>query len=105
MQLWSDVLCQRGDCVECMACSDNVVRAGLTPKLKDVETLVQMLTFNPQQPHIHSGTLFVLLSKDIHFSKFNNSKRTYFIIFCCQGIGSWMHRTCLLFEIDRRISD
>lgn len=22
-----------GDCVECMACSDNVVRAGLTPKV------------------------------------------------------------------------
>ncbi|KAF7996543.1 hypothetical protein HCN44_005667 [Aphidius gifuensis] len=34
-----------GDCVECMACSDNVVRAGLTPKLKDVPTLVEMLTY------------------------------------------------------------
>lgn len=33
------------DCVECMACSDNVVRAGLTPKLKDVPTLVEMLTY------------------------------------------------------------
>ncbi|KAG7205859.1 hypothetical protein KM043_007792 [Ampulex compressa] len=35
-----------GDCVECMACSDNVVRAGLTPKLKDVSTLIEMLTYN-----------------------------------------------------------
>lgn len=35
-----------GDCVECMACSDNVVRAGLTPKLKDVPTLVSMLTYS-----------------------------------------------------------
>ncbi|XP_015597331.1 mannose-6-phosphate isomerase [Cephus cinctus] len=35
-----------GDCVECMACSDNVIRAGLTPKLKDVTTLVEMLTYN-----------------------------------------------------------
>lgn len=34
-----------GDCVECMATSDNVVRAGLTPKRKDVETLVSMLTY------------------------------------------------------------
>lgn len=33
------------DCVECMACSDNVVRAGLTPKMKDVETLVDMLSY------------------------------------------------------------
>lgn len=28
-----------------MACSDNVVRAGLTPKLKDVPTLVEMLRY------------------------------------------------------------
>lgn len=29
-----------------MACSDNVVRAGLTPKYKDVETLCSMLNYN-----------------------------------------------------------
>jgi mannose-6-phosphate isomerase len=34
-----------GDCVEVMATSDNVVRAGLTPKLKDVATLTAMLTY------------------------------------------------------------
>lgn len=34
------------DCVECMACSDNVVRAGLTPKYIDVKTLCSMLNFN-----------------------------------------------------------
>ncbi|ORX56561.1 hypothetical protein BCR36DRAFT_580872 [Piromyces finnis] len=34
-----------GDCIECMAASDNVVRAGLTPKFKDVETLIDMLTY------------------------------------------------------------
>ena len=28
-----------------MACSDNVVRAGLTPKYVDVETLVSMLEY------------------------------------------------------------
>ena len=28
-----------------MACSDNVVRAGLTPKFKDVKTLSNMLTY------------------------------------------------------------
>ncbi|XP_050446806.1 mannose-6-phosphate isomerase isoform X2 [Cataglyphis hispanica] len=33
------------DCIECMACSDNVIRAGLTPKLKDVPTLIQILLF------------------------------------------------------------
>lgn len=34
-----------GDCIECMACSDNVVRAGLTPKFIDKDTLYQMLTY------------------------------------------------------------
>merc|ERR1719203_1934347 len=34
-----------GDCIECMANSDNVVRAGLTPKLIDVPTLVSMLEY------------------------------------------------------------
>ncbi|KAK7890973.1 hypothetical protein WMY93_022936 [Mugilogobius chulae] len=34
-----------GDCVEVMACSDNTVRAGLTPKFLDVETLCEMLDY------------------------------------------------------------
>ncbi|XP_030629894.1 mannose-6-phosphate isomerase isoform X1 [Chanos chanos] len=36
-----------GDCVECMACSDNTVRAGLTPKYIDVNTLCEMLNYKP----------------------------------------------------------
>lgn len=35
-----------GDIIECMAASDNVVRAGFTPKFKDVDTLVNMLTYS-----------------------------------------------------------
>lgn len=35
-----------GDIMECMASSDNVVRAGFTPKFKDVDTLTTMLTYN-----------------------------------------------------------
>ena len=35
-----------GDIIECMASSDNVVRAGFTPKFKDVDTLTEMLTYN-----------------------------------------------------------
>lgn len=34
-----------GHILECMAASDNVVRAGLTPKARDVEVLVDMLTY------------------------------------------------------------
>ncbi len=35
----------KGNIVECMANSDNVVRAGLTPKFQDVKTLVDILTY------------------------------------------------------------
>ncbi|KAI1362588.1 mannose-6-phosphate isomerase [Xylaria arbuscula] len=34
-----------GDIIECMAASDNVVRAGFTPKFKDVQNLVNLLTY------------------------------------------------------------
>ena len=44
-----------GEIIECMACSDNVVRAGLTPKLKDVDTLVNMLTYKCCMPEITMG--------------------------------------------------
>eukprot|EP00842_Homolaphlyctis_polyrhiza_P000167 jgi/Hompol1/1150/HPOL_004469-RA len=49
-----------GDIVECMATSDNVVRSGLTPKFKDVDTLVSMLTYNygPADAQILRGERF-----------------------------------------------
>ncbi|KAJ9110639.1 hypothetical protein QFC19_001468 [Naganishia cerealis] len=40
-----------GDIIECMATSDNVVRAGLTPKLRDVPTLISMLTYTSAPAH------------------------------------------------------
>lgn len=45
-----------GEIIECMACSDNVVRAGLTPKFKDVDNLVNMLTYSQGGPTINAGT-------------------------------------------------
>jgi mannose-6-phosphate isomerase len=44
-----------GEIIECMACSDNVVRAGLTPKYKDVHNLVNMLTYSMGGPSIDVG--------------------------------------------------
>ncbi len=35
----------KGNIIECMANSDNVIRAGLTPKFKDVPALLDILTF------------------------------------------------------------
>lgn len=45
----------KGQCVEIMALSDNVVRAGLTPKFKDVDVLVDMLSYNDGMPNIIGG--------------------------------------------------
>ncbi|XP_065037829.1 mannose-6-phosphate isomerase 2-like isoform X2 [Musa acuminata AAA Group] len=44
-----------GDCIECMAASDNVVRAGLTAKYIDVPTLCSMLTYKQGFPEILRG--------------------------------------------------
>ncbi|KAJ4973640.1 hypothetical protein NE237_006814 [Protea cynaroides] len=44
-----------GECIECMATSDNVVRAGLTPKYRDVPTLCSMLTYKQGFPGILHG--------------------------------------------------
>ena len=41
--------------MECMARSDNVVRAGLTPKTIDKKTLIDMLTYHADKPRIYNG--------------------------------------------------
>ncbi|MEE8391970.1 MAG: mannose-6-phosphate isomerase, class I, partial [Anaerolineae bacterium] len=45
----------KGNIVECMANSDNVVRIGLTPKFKDAETLVDILDYEPKPVPILRG--------------------------------------------------
>ena len=42
----------KGNIIECMANSDNVVRAGLTPKFKDMMTLVNILTFESGEVNV-----------------------------------------------------
>jgi mannose-6-phosphate isomerase len=44
-----------GQLVECMAESDNVVRAGLTPKFRDVATLCASLTYEAGAPEVLAG--------------------------------------------------
>jgi mannose-6-phosphate isomerase len=51
-----------GDCVECMALSDNVVRAGLTPKTRDIPLLCSML-------HYRYFVLFFVISNLIIISR------------------------------------
>ncbi|KAJ1684920.1 hypothetical protein LUZ63_016310 [Rhynchospora breviuscula] len=52
-----------GECIECMATSDNVVRAGLTPKFRDVPALCSMLTYKQGFPEILRG---VPLNKNVY---------------------------------------
>ena len=44
-----------GQIVECMATSDNVVRAGLTPKFRDTQVLCASLTYSQGPPEVLSG--------------------------------------------------
>jgi len=44
-----------GDIIECMASSDNVIRCGLTPKFKDVNTLTDMLSYSPGAVNFSDG--------------------------------------------------
>lgn len=47
-----------GEIVECMATSDNVIRAGLTPKYKDTNVLCSSLTYKQGKPAVISGECF-----------------------------------------------
>ncbi|KAF9524392.1 RmlC-like cupin domain-containing protein [Crepidotus variabilis] len=49
-----------GECIECMANSDNVIRAGLTPKYRDVANLITHLTYvdAPPSKHVVRSTPF-----------------------------------------------
>jgi mannose-6-phosphate isomerase len=51
--------------MECMATSDNVIRAGLTPKLRDVPNLISGLTYIPghHSKHVVQSTPFSAHSK------------------------------------------
>lgn len=44
-----------GTIVECMATSDNVIRAGLTPKLRDTDVLCASLTYTQAMPSVLEG--------------------------------------------------
>lgn len=44
-----------GECIEIMACSDNVVRAGLTNKHRDIDILISMLKYSMISPKINDG--------------------------------------------------
>ena len=44
-----------GEIIECMATSDNVIRAGLTPKLRDTDVLCASLTYSQGAPAVMTG--------------------------------------------------
>lgn len=59
-----------GEIVECMAASDNVVRAGFTPKYIDTETLCSMLTYKQVGFRIHELIIHCFQSTSQIFFQF-----------------------------------
>jgi hypothetical protein len=47
-----------GELVECMATSDNVIRAGLTPKFRDTAVLCESLTYSQGLPEVSRALLW-----------------------------------------------
>lgn len=68
-----------GDIIECMASSDNVIRAGFTPKFQDVNTLTEILTYDhdpPEQQLLQPvDYTYVKLNRDAYSS--NSSSLLY----------------------------
>jgi mannose-6-phosphate isomerase len=46
-----------GEGIECMVSSDNVVRCGLTQKLKDLDTFLRIANFEPRVPKVTNGNV------------------------------------------------
>lgn len=69
----------KGNIVECMANSDNVVRAGLTPKFKDIKTLTEILNYEFTIPKIlnedkQKNVKFESPTEEFSLSSFNLKK-------------------------------
>lgn len=47
----------KGNIIECMANSDNVIRAGFTPKFKDIPSLIEMVKYNFSEINILKADL------------------------------------------------
>lgn len=73
-----------GDLVECMACSDNVLRAGLTPKVKDVATLLEMITYSSIVP-----APIVPTCDDEGFLVFATPAEEFEVGYVAQGSGTY----------------
>lgn len=73
-----------GDIIECMAASDNVVRAGFTPKFKDVKNLVSMLTYSysPVQEQKMKPLHFERASGDGKFTLYNPPIAEFAVLEC-----------------------
>lgn len=92
----------KGDLLECMANSDNVMRAGMTPKFQDLKEIEKILDFKMSSaktlnPAVTNGALetqkypvdcseFDLsLLKGTGVQKFNNKKNSVNLFLCIEG--------------------
>ena len=60
-----------GDCLECMANSDNTIRLGLTPKLVDIENFKKIFVVDIFNTSLHKNVKVFTQSKENHY-EFDN---------------------------------
>ena len=75
-----------------MACSDNVVRAGLTPKHRDVETLCSMLTYSCEPA---SAKRFQGIQEDEYTLRFSPPIPDFSVAKICVSMKH-VHYQCLM---------
>ena len=71
----------KGNIIECMSNSDNVIRAGLTPKYKDAKTLLKVLNYDLAAPQILKGKkigssiIYKTNAKEFEIQIFSSTKK------------------------------
>lgn len=86
----------KGNIVECMANSDNVVRAGLTPKFQDVNALMEILDYGCQPVVFRDVDPDDTLSYHVHADEFCVSRR---VLMPGKGFATDSRTVVLLFLV------
>lgn len=78
----------KGEIIECMAASDNVIRVGLTEKFKDVDSFLEFGIFKSSSAFYYEPMAVESESKDSILFEYNGFDNEYFRVFRISGDAS-----------------
>lgn len=91
----------KGNIIECMANSDNVVRVGLTPKFKDTDSLLKILSYDISQVEKLNGSEDAEVKYPVPIDEFEIAK-----LQLSEGVVKQVnnHSVCVILVIDGEIA-